>query len=186
MSFKKKWNKLLHDALSLTVAELEAVKNRFQEVKDCNTHAQIHWFQIKLRNPVCLHWVNPLQPGGVSFFPFSCGLSTGETQIMNLKAETSTFSSSQACKHVDKKQKSVTPRNSSDINFHMAPSQLEFCTATYIFVQVSYLPLTWNNWDKIWSLTSGLYHTSKNPKFLFKCFSNWNFVVSSCLQCLFE
>ena len=35
-------DKLLHDALGLMVAELEAVKDGFQEVKDCNALAQIH------------------------------------------------------------------------------------------------------------------------------------------------
>ena len=40
--------------------------------------------------------VSPLEPENVSLFSFSCGLSTGETQITNLEAENLTFSSLQA------------------------------------------------------------------------------------------
>ena len=43
---ENKQNELLHDALDLNAAELEAVKDNFQEVKDCTVHAQMQSKQI--------------------------------------------------------------------------------------------------------------------------------------------
>ena len=55
-----------------------AVKNRLQEVKDCFAHAQSRQSCISS----FFSWVNPAGFGNVSFF--SCGLSNGMTQIINL------------------------------------------------------------------------------------------------------
>ena len=57
-----------------------AVKDRLQEVKDCIAHAQSSHISISS----FFSWVNPADIGNVSFFSFSCGLSNGMTQIMNL------------------------------------------------------------------------------------------------------
>ena len=60
-------------------------------------------------------------------------------------------------KHVDRKLPPPPPRNSSDINFQMAPDQFEFSTLKCIFVPIFILSLTWNNKDKIWLSASGLF-----------------------------
>ena len=79
------------DDLGLIIAELEAAKESFQEVKDCNANAQMHSnYNLKVQ---FLFMDKPFGTRGRLIFLISCGLITGETQIMNLKAEKSTFSS---------------------------------------------------------------------------------------------
>ena len=86
----KKQNELLQDTIGFVVAELEAVKDSFQEVRDCIAHEQMQSSQIGMSS--FSSWINPLQPRSVSFFSLPCGLSSGVTQIENLKIETMRFS----------------------------------------------------------------------------------------------
>ena len=50
---KKKQNELFNDTLGLKAAELEIVKDSFQEVEDCTAHAQMQSSQIWM--PFSLH-----------------------------------------------------------------------------------------------------------------------------------
>ena len=54
---KKKRNQLLYGALGLKTAELQALKERFQEVNDCIAHAQMQPTQIWI--PSFFTWINP-------------------------------------------------------------------------------------------------------------------------------
>ena len=45
-TLKKEINEPLHNALDFKDTELEAVKDSFQEVQDCNAHAQLQPSQI--------------------------------------------------------------------------------------------------------------------------------------------
>ena len=76
---------LCHDTLGFIAAESAAVKNNFQDVKDCGDHVQMQSSQSLISS--VSSWINPLEPENVSLFSFPCGLSSGVAQIMNLKTE---------------------------------------------------------------------------------------------------
>ena len=59
------------------VEKLEAVKDRFQDVKDCFAQAQLQSNQTGMSSFSVRR--NPSQSRNVSFFSFSCGLSSGVT-----------------------------------------------------------------------------------------------------------
>ena len=86
----------MHIALDLKAAEVEAVKDSFQEINDFFEHAHLS---------SCSSWINSQNIGNVSFFSLSCGLSSGVTQIMNLKAKKFDIFIF-TCKHMDRKRKS--------------------------------------------------------------------------------
>ena len=124
-NLKKERNELLRDALDLKAAELEAVKDSSQEVTHCTAYAQLQSNQIWVSS--FYSWINPLDTGNVSFFSFPCGLCSGVTQIIKLKAENFDIFILTS-KHMGRKGKSSLPRNSPDINFNfpMVPNQFKF------------------------------------------------------------
>ena len=132
---KKKQNGPLHDTQGFNAAELQAVKDSVQEVNDCSAYAQIQSSQI--RTSSFSSWMNPSEPGNISFLSFSCGRSNGVTEIMNIKAEkfdTFIFTSKQMGRKRKSSPPPPPPRNSSDISFLMVPNQFELSTSKRIFV----------------------------------------------------
>ena len=66
-------------------AELANVEDSFHKGKGCSVHAQMQSSQIWVSS-FSLQ-INPSEPGNVSFFSCSRGLSIGVTHIINLKIE---------------------------------------------------------------------------------------------------